>query len=216
MAERDPGVSWRPHLNLANAATAAGFTAALVAILIVAGTGTPVSAGWRWTAAGLVIAAAGADLLDGTLARHYHTAGPFGHGLDTISDVVSFGVTPALIAYCSQLYRHPVPGAAAMVVWCIAVQWRLARYLVQGHQRSYTGCPCPVAAVILSVLVAAGATAYPALAVMVVLSALMVSSVPVPTWPQLLRVARARRPALAPALPSCEVTHQAAATTERV
>jgi CDP-diacylglycerol---serine O-phosphatidyltransferase len=215
MTERNQDVRWRHHLNLANAATAAGFTAALVAILVVAGTGTPVPAGWRWTAAGLVLVAAGADLLDGTLARYFHTAGPFGHGLDTISDVVSFGVTPALIAYCSALYRDPVPGAAAVVVWCVAVQWRLARYLVQGHQKSYTGCPCPLAAVILAILVAAGVGPYPVLGAMVAFSVLMVSSVPVPTWPQLLHAVRARRPALAPALPGRQPAPQAV-TTERV
>jgi CDP-diacylglycerol--serine O-phosphatidyltransferase len=190
----DPGVSWRPHLNLANAVTAAGFAAAIVALLIVVSTGAPVPAGWRWAAAGLVIFAAGADLVDGTLARHYGTAGPFGHGLDTISDVVSFGVTPGVIAYCVQLYRHPVPGTAAIVVWCIAVQWRLARYLVRGHQRAYVGCPCPLAAVILVIMLAAGAGTYPVLAVMVVLSGLMVSSLPVPTWPDLVRAGRASRP----------------------
>lgn len=192
MRKPDPGVSWRPHMNLANAVTAAGFAAAIVALLIVVSTGTPVPPGWRWAVAGLVIAAAGADLVDGTLARHFHTAGPFGHGLDTISDVVSFGVTPGIIAYCAELYRHPGPGAAAIVVWCVAVQWRLARYLVRGHQRAYVGCPCPLAAVVLVILVAAGADSYLVLAVMVVLSVLMVSSIPVPTWPDLVQALAAR------------------------
>jgi CDP-diacylglycerol---serine O-phosphatidyltransferase len=195
----DPGVSWRPHLNLANAATAAGFTAGIVAMLIVVSTGAPVPGGWLWTASGLVIVAAGADLVDGTVARHFHTDGPFGHGLDTISDVVSFGVAPALIAYCAQLYRYPVPGAAAIVVWCIATHWRLARYLVRGHQRSYVGFPCPLAAVLLVIGVAAGIGAYPALAAMFVLSVLMVSAVPVPTWADLVLAVKARRAAMAPA-----------------
>jgi CDP-diacylglycerol--serine O-phosphatidyltransferase len=199
MADPDPGVSWRPHLNLANAATATGFSAGVVAMLIVVSTGAPVPAGWLWTAAGLVMLAAGADLADGTVARRRHTAGPFGHGLDTIGDVVSFGVAPSLIAYCGQLYRHPVPGAAAMLAWCIAVHWRLARYLVRGHQRSYVGCPCPLAAVLLAIMVAAGASPYATLAVMAVLSVLMVSSVPVPTWEDLVvRAGRSRHPAMAP------------------
>ena len=196
--DRDPGVSWRPHLNLANAATAAGFTSGIVAILIVISTGAPVHGGWLWIAAGLVIVAAGADLVDGTVARHFHTDGPFGHGLDTISDVVSFGVAPAVIAYCAQLYRYPVPGAAAIVVWCVSVHWRLARYLVRGHQRTYVGCPCPLAAVLIAIGVAAGAGAYPVLAAMVVLSVLMVSSVQVPTWADVVQSVRARRAAMAP------------------
>jgi CDP-diacylglycerol---serine O-phosphatidyltransferase len=198
MEDPDPGVSWRPHLNLANAATAAGFTAAIVAILIVVSTGAPVPAGWLWTAAGLVIVAAAADLVDGTIARHYHTDGPFGHGLDTISDVVSFGVAPVLLAYCAQLYRHPVLGAAAIVVWCTATQWRLARYLVRGHQKAYIGCPCPLAAVLLAILVATGTGMYAVLAAMVVLSVLMVSAVPVPTWQDLIQAGRARRTAVVP------------------
>lgn len=82
-----------------------------------------------------------------------------------------------------------MPGAAAVVVWCVAVRWRLARYLVRGHQRSFIGCPCPLAAVILTVLVAEGG--YPALAAMAALCMLMVSSVPCrpgraccrPRWP---------------------------------
>jgi CDP-diacylglycerol--serine O-phosphatidyltransferase len=134
------------------------------------------------------------------VARHYHTDGPFGHGLDTISDVVSFGVTPALIAYCGQLYRQPEPGAAAMLVWCIAVHWRLARYLVRGHQGSYIGCPCPLAAVLLAIMVAAGTGTLAVLAAIGVLSVLMVSFVPIPTWEDLIRARRAgvRRAAVLP------------------
>lgn len=192
MTDPDPGVSWRPYLNVANAVTAVGFAAAVVALLIVAGVGAPMPAGWRWGVAGLVMLAAGADLVDGTLARRYHTAGPFGHGLDTISDVVSFGVAPGLIAYCAQLYRHPVPGAAVIVVWCVAVQWRLARYLVRGHQRAYVGCPCPLAAVVLVIMLAAGVGAYPVLAVMMLLSVLMVSSLPVPTWADIVQARKVR------------------------
>lgn len=190
----DPGVSWRPHINAANAVTSAGFGLAVVAILVVLSAGAPVPAPWRWAAAGLVIGAAAADLLDGMLARRSGThVLPFGHGYDTISDVVSFGVAPAVLAHSAELYRMRVIGALLVLAWCAAADLRLSRYLVRGHQGSYVGCPAPVAAVLLVIMVAAGAAWQAVAAGMAVMAAAMVSNVAVPTWQQL--AGKAPRPA---------------------
>src|SRR5690606_12518365 len=54
---------------------------------------------WLWTAFGLLPAAFAFDVLDGFVARK-HRASLYGQDLDSLADIVSFGVAPAVLAYC--------------------------------------------------------------------------------------------------------------------
>lgn len=78
-------------------------------------------------AVGLTCLAAFLDAIDGPIARYTHTSGPFGCNLDSLADVVSFGVTPAVVLYLAQLHRVPVAGVVASVAFCTCGALRLAR-----------------------------------------------------------------------------------------
>lgn len=149
-----------------------------------------------YTAAILLLFAMLFDLLDGRVARLTRTESAFGLQLDSLADVVSFGVTPAILIYKWVLYRHPIPGllTAFLFVACAAI--RLARFNVLtsnpsgGHAKPgkyMIGLPTPPASgILISLLVAnhavggaIGAERYTLtlFAVMIVLSLLMVSNV---------------------------------------
>jgi CDP-diacylglycerol--serine O-phosphatidyltransferase len=128
-------------------------------------------------AAPLILWAIVLDLLDGRIARMTGTASEFGGELDSLSDVVSFGVAPALLAYRWSL-------AAFLFVMCGAL--RLARFNVQRHAvdgRYFVGLPIPAAAGQVAALVLflpEGLSGRPAalavMCVVVTLSFLMVST----------------------------------------
>jgi CDP-diacylglycerol---serine O-phosphatidyltransferase len=153
--ELDPGVSFRPHLNLANLITTAGLAGGLSAGLLTASRGYALS-GWPlWEVAGLILVAVLADLADGSTARHFGTdKDPFGHGLDSLADTVSFAAVPALAVYVALLHRAPGAGFLAAMMWGICGTGRLARYLRRGHRPGYIGCPAPLAAMVLMLLTA--------------------------------------------------------------
>ncbi len=96
----------------------------------------------------MIVAAVIFDMLDGRIARMTGTTSDFGAQLDSLSDVVSFGVAPALIAYqwgLATLHRSFL--AAFFFVMCAAI--RLARFNVQRKVvdgRYFVGLPSPAAA----------------------------------------------------------------------
>jgi CDP-diacylglycerol--serine O-phosphatidyltransferase len=138
-------------------------------------------------AAPLILWAIVLDLLDGRIARMTGTTSEFGGELDSLADVVSFGVAPALLAY-QWSFAQAVPRAgwlaAFLFVMCGAL--RLARFNVQRHAvdgRFFVGLPIPAAAGQIAVLVQflpEGPLGRPAalvvLSVVVALSFLMVST----------------------------------------
>ena len=94
------------------------------------------------------------DLLDGWIARFTKTTSRFGLELDSLADLVSFGLAPALIIYLAVLRASEPWGGgagiggvvAALFVICGAM--RLARYNVQAEQlerRQFVGLPIPAA-----------------------------------------------------------------------
>lgn len=100
-----------------------------------------------------ILAACLFDLLDGRLARLGGRESPFGREFDSIADVVSFGVAPALLVFKIVLYSFP-----SKIGWVIAVfyllcgAFRLARFNVAATYnlgtgtRNFTGFPVPAAA----------------------------------------------------------------------
>lgn len=100
------------------------------------------------TAAQLIVVAVIFDMLDGRIARLTGTTSEFGAQLDSLADVVSFGVAPAIIAYQWGLATlHKSFLAAFFFVMCAAI--RLARFNVQRKVvdgRYFVGLPSPAAA----------------------------------------------------------------------
>ena len=90
------------------------------------------------------------DLLDGRLARLGGHESPFGREFDSLADIVSFGVAPALLVFKIVLYALP-----SRIGWIVAVFYllcgalRLARFNIASTyslgtgSRNFTGFPIP-------------------------------------------------------------------------
>jgi CDP-diacylglycerol--serine O-phosphatidyltransferase len=96
------------------------------------------------------------DGLDGWVARLTHSTTKFGIELDSLSDLVAFGVAPAVMMYKWALTPFGRIGWAAAFLFLACGALRLARYNVQmgsTESKSFTGMPIPGAATIVATLV---------------------------------------------------------------
>ena len=93
------------------------------------------------------------DSLDGRVARMTNTQSAFGEQMDSLSDMVSFGAAPALIAYVWALKGLGRWGWIAAFVYCACAALRLARFNVNTavvDKRFFQGLPSPVAAAMVA------------------------------------------------------------------
>jgi CDP-diacylglycerol---serine O-phosphatidyltransferase len=137
-------------------------------------------------AAALIGIAIVLDLLDGRIARMTGTASEFGGELDSLADVISFGVAPAVLVYRWGFELMPRLGMVPSFLFVTCVALRLARFNVQRNvvdSRYFVGLPSPagagqVAAVIYAApeRIAQRAVAGVVLAVVIALALLMVST----------------------------------------
>jgi CDP-diacylglycerol--serine O-phosphatidyltransferase len=88
------------------------------------------------------------DMLDGRIARLTGTSSEFGGELDSLADVISFGVAPALLAYQWSFSTIHRIGWLAAFFFLVCGALRLARFNVQSHtdSRYFVGLPIPAAA----------------------------------------------------------------------
>jgi CDP-diacylglycerol--serine O-phosphatidyltransferase len=146
--KRPRGIYLLPNL-FTTAALFAGFYAVLAA------------AAGRFEAAALaVFAAMLLDGFDGRVARMTHTQTAFGAEYDSLSDMVAFGVAPALVAYHWALGGLGKIGWLAAFVYTAAAALRLARFNTQAattDKRYFQGLPSPSAAAIVAGAVWIGA-----------------------------------------------------------
>ena len=92
------------------------------------------------------------DSLDGRIARMTNTQSAFGEQMDSLSDMVSFGAAPALIAYIWALKDLGRWGWIAAFVYCACAALRLARFNVNTavvDKRYFQGLPSPAAAALV-------------------------------------------------------------------
>ena len=94
------------------------------------------------------------DMLDGTVARLTKSVSEFGKELDSLCDLVSFGVAPAVLTYHAywreeQMQGSPEgrTGAIIAIIFVVLGALRLARFNVyqSSHRDSFTGLPIPAA-----------------------------------------------------------------------
>ncbi len=94
------------------------------------------------------------DGLDGRVARMTHTQSAFGAEYDSLSDMVSFGVAPALVIYEFALQDMGKLGWIAAFVYCAGAALRLARFNTQldsvTDKRFFQGLPSPSAAALIA------------------------------------------------------------------
>lgn len=131
------------------------------------------------------------DALDGRAARALQVTSPFGKELDSLADVVSFGVAPAVLVYQYIFREAPFQWMwliiTALFVCCGA--GRLARYNVAGATgRFFTGMPIPAAGLTITGLAIYSADlTLPVIALLVIVSScLMISTLRYPNPEQML------------------------------
>ena len=174
--KRRRGIYLLPNL-FTTAALFAGFYAIVSAM------------GQRFEAAAIAIFIAMIlDGLDGRVARLTHTQSAFGAEYDSLSDMVSFGLAPALVMYEWSLGAWGKIGWLAAFIYAAGAALRLARFNTQigiADKRYFQGLASPAAAAILAGLVWVGhdygldGTSIPLVTVplTIVIGALMVSRV---------------------------------------
>jgi len=92
------------------------------------------------------------DGLDGRVARMTRTQSAFGAEYDSLSDMVSFGVAPALVTYAWALKDMGRLGWIAAFIYCAGAALRLARFnttLQVSDRRYFQGLPSPAAAAVV-------------------------------------------------------------------
>lgn len=98
-----------------------------------------------------IVLAAIMDALDGRVARLTGTQSEFGAQFDSLSDMVSFGVAPAILAYSWSLNEYGKFGIMVAFCYALSVAIRLARFNVSSSKPktsfSFEGLPSPASAV---------------------------------------------------------------------
>ena len=128
------------------------------------------------------------DMLDGRIARLTGTTSAFGVEFDSLADIISFGMAPAILSFQWGLSPLGRLGWAAGFLFVAAAAMRLARFNIQassgGDKRYFAGMPSPAAAAIPAATVFAypwGLPDYrealPALAMVLIPAVLMVSTI---------------------------------------
>lgn len=142
-----------------------------------------VSAAWAVIIAGVF------DFLDGRVARLTHAESEFGIEYDSLVDLASFGLAPAVLMYTWGLKGFSRIGWLGAFLYFACGALRLARFNVQSNSVERTwfqGLPIPVAAIVCSSMVilydymeiTSMRSSYLVLATTIVLSLLMVSTIP--------------------------------------
>jgi len=153
----------------------------------------------------LIILAAGFDALDGVMARITKSSSEFGVEIDSLSDVISFGVAPAFLAYATSLHELGPLGILLSSMLMVFGGLRLARFNVQlvGHDKQhFVGLPIPASAITVASFTlnywnestGLGSVAFILPWMAVLLSLLMVSKVKYDTLPNISRRAVSREP----------------------
>ncbi|MBX9838774.1 CDP-diacylglycerol--serine O-phosphatidyltransferase [Silvanigrella sp.] len=110
-------------------------------------------------AAYAILAAGLCDGLDGSVARLTHTQSSFGVQLDSLCDLVSFGIAPAIVIYNYALNDFFRLGFCVAFIFAACGALRLARFNVQSAMGktsgNFTGIPIPMAAAPLAVFIMA-------------------------------------------------------------
>lgn len=96
-----------------------------------------------------------ADGLDGRAARFFGVSSDFGREMDSLCDLVSFGVAPAFLAYVFYLHTFGYLGSAAAIIFALCGALRLARFnvstsVVHGY---FMGLPIPAGGCLISTFI---------------------------------------------------------------
>ncbi|MCB1225333.1 MAG: CDP-diacylglycerol--serine O-phosphatidyltransferase [Verrucomicrobiales bacterium] len=192
--------------------TAGNILAGFVAILqIFQGRNGEVIEHYHWAVLAILVACL-FDVLDGRVARLGGQESPFGRELDSLADIVSFGIAPALLVHdivLSSIEKPAGIGSMIAAAYLVCGAMRLARFncIAASDEKAtssdFQGCPIPAAAGVISSITLLilwleegekelGSWKYVLAVLMALLSYLMVSKVEYPSFKKL--GLRTRRP----------------------
>ncbi len=126
----------RQFLSPPNWLTAASLGCSTYALILSAAGRAP-TADTLATAAVCVVVAGVFDTIDGPVARVLHRSSDFGLQLDTIADLVAFGVAPAVLAWVWKLHDLGRVGTFVVVWWVVCTAFRLARFNIVTAEHSW-------------------------------------------------------------------------------
>jgi CDP-diacylglycerol--serine O-phosphatidyltransferase len=137
-----------------------------------------------YNAAIIILFAMVLDGMDGRLARRLDAISPFGKELDSLADLVSFGVAPAILVYACKMKGLGLIGLAICLAFSLCGAIRLARFNVLNISSHFVGVPITAAGSLVALTVLLGNRlpdlVYPI--IMVIMSYLMVSNIKVPKY----------------------------------
>lgn len=146
-------------------------------------------------AAWAIVAAGVFDMLDGRIARLAKATSQFGVEYDSLSDLISFGVSPAVLLYLWALQPYDRLGWLAAFLFMTCGALRLARFNVNsgaGPKGYFQGLPVPIAAGLISTFIIfnhstgwPGATQHWILIMTLTLASLMISTIRFPSFKEL-------------------------------
>ncbi len=142
-----------------------------------------------WTTGCLLIGVcAFLDMIDGKVARALKASSNIGVQLDSLADLVAFGIGPAILTYHGYLKEWGALGMALCALFSVGCAFRLARFNVLAAQplacSGFVGCPAPVGAVTLTAILLAASHAPAPVSPLLILFALgaialvMISGIP--------------------------------------
>lgn len=103
-------------------------------------------------AAALILLAGVLDRYDGTVARFLGVSSPIGKELDSLADLVSFGVAPSLLIFSLyNLISLGIIGYVTLVLFPVAGAYRLARYNTSDFNNVFTGIPITIAGSVMAI-----------------------------------------------------------------
>lgn len=134
-------------------------------------------------AALLILLAALMDTFDGKAARYFNSSSEIGKHLDSLSDLVSFGIAPSLLIF-SQVNTEGlfIPLLLVYIVYNCCGAFRLARFNSMNITKYFQGLPITAAGMLLAICSLATLPDYKILSIviMLLLSMLMVSNIKIP------------------------------------
>jgi len=99
----------------------------------------------------VIMVAAVTDRLDGKIARMLGTTSELGKQLDSLSDLISFGVAPIIISWKICLMDFNIFGYLLAILFPIAGAYRLARFNTSEFSNVFTGMPITIAGAFLAI-----------------------------------------------------------------
>lgn len=135
-------------------------------------------------AVALILLAGLLDRFDGMVARKLNITSELGVQLDSLSDLISFGIAPAFVVFMFKFSVHPkfmIIGGIVTVLYVLCGGFRLARFNVTGTvDDCYMGVPITLAGMLLALsLLFENVSPVAYAGFMIILAFLMVSQIPI-------------------------------------